>query len=342
MEYSGLHLLHFVKYITLNTIKLKGEPMDETNALTIPVVDITPLRDGSDPVSVAKALHEANTRLGFIYIKGHGIDPELIKTARGEALNFFRAEEEIKEKVRISGNHRGWLGMGGAKMKDDAKADNKESFIWGYQNDEGVYPEDHELRGANKWPTEMPQIEELCLQYFEKAHDVAEHLMRGFALGLGLDEKFFLKNNDKPMSRNSFVYYPPQDASAAEDQFGVGAHTDFGVLTVLCQDAVGGLEVQDIDGNWVAAPPIEGTLIVNVGDLLARWTDNEYHSTSHRVKNTSGKERLSIVLAYDPNPETKIDACEIFGADYKAKEEATTCGDYLTWRFAKAFAHKSK
>ncbi len=317
--------------------------MDQSiDSSAIPVVDITALRNGSDPASVAKALHAANTGLGFIYIKGHGIPNELIEAARSKALAFFRSAPEEKEQVRITGNHRGWLGMGGAKMEDDAKADLKESFIWGYQSADGVYPQDHELRGANKWPGHMPEIETLCLEYFDKAHEVAEHLMRGFALGLELDADFFLRNNDKPMSRNSFVYYPHQPESADDDQFGVGAHTDFGVLTVLCQDSVGGLEVQDLDGNWISAPPIEDTLIVNVGDLLARWTDDAYHSTPHRVKNTSGKERLSIVLAYDPNPETAIDAREIFGDQYEPKEPATTCGDYLTWRFAKAFAHKSK
>ncbi|MEM7301432.1 MAG: 2-oxoglutarate and iron-dependent oxygenase domain-containing protein [Pseudomonadota bacterium] len=316
----------------------------ETNfdMATIPVVDVAPLRDGSDPMSVAKALHEANIDLGFIYIKGHGIPDELIDTAREAALAFFRADNEQKGKVRITGNHRGWISVGGAKMDDDAKPDLKESFVWGYQSKDGRYPQDHELRGANKWPQDMPQIEKLCLEYFGKVHEVAEHLMRGFALGLGLDEQFFLRSNDKPMSRNSFVYYPPQPADAAADQFGVGAHTDFGMLTVLCQDSVGGLEVQTVSGDWISAPPIDGTLIVNVGDLLARWTDDTYNSTPHRVKNTSGQERLSIVCAYDPNPETAIDAREIFGADYQPKDPAITCGDYLTWRFAKAFAHKAK
>lgn len=317
----------------------KPETMSEDTA--IPVVDIAPLRDNSDPQAVAQALHRANTGLGFVYVKGHGIPDTLIAAARARALDFFRAEPSNKEAVRITGNHRGWLGIGGAKMEDDAKADLKESFVWGYQPDDGVYPTDHALRGANKWPEAFPDLEALCLEYFAKAHEVAEHLMRGFALGLGLDERFFLRSNDKPMSRNSFVYYPHQGAEAAADQFGVGPHTDFGVLTVLCQDNVGGLEVRDIAGNWIAAPPIDGTLIVNVGDLLARWTDNAYHSTPHRVKNTSGRERLSIVLAYDPNPETPIDARDVFGPGHEAATPPTTCGDYLTWRFAKAFAHKS-
>ena len=105
---------------------------------------------------------------------------------------------------------------------------------------------------------------------------------------------------------------------------------------------VGGLQVQDANGDWIQAPPIEGTLIVNVADLLSRWTDGAYKSTPHRVVNSSGQKRLSIVLAFDPNPETVIDAKEVFGQTYKPKETATTCGEYLTWRFEKAFAYRKK
>ena len=120
----------------------------------------------------------------------------------------------------------------------------------------------------------------------------------------------------------------------------MGPHTDFGVLTVLCQDAVGGLQVQDVNGDWIQAPPIEGTLIVNVADLLSRWTDGAYKSTPHRVVNSSGKQRLSMVLAFDPDPETMIDACAVFGSDHQPKEAAITCGDYLIWRFEKAFSYR--
>ncbi|MBT7583744.1 MAG: isopenicillin N synthase family oxygenase, partial [Kordiimonadaceae bacterium] len=139
--------------------------------------------------------------------------------------------------------------------------------------------------------------------------------------------------------RGSFVYYPAQDADMGEDQFGVGPHTDFGLLTVLCQDNVGGLQVETAKGEWIKAPPIEGTLIVNVADLLHRWTDGAYKSTTHRVVNSSGRERLSLVMAFDPNPETMIDANDIFG---KSSEPPISCGDYLNWRFNKAFSYRKE
>lgn len=307
----------------------------------IPVVDIQPLRDGSDPKGVAKLLHEASQKLGFIYIKGHGIPEEVIDSARAGAYEFFGQTESVKADVKVTAKHRGWLGQGGAKMKDGAKADLKESFIWGHEDDDRALM-DHDLRGENIWPAELPHMSQEAMSYFQHAHKVAHHLMRGFALGLDLDEDFFLKTASRPLSRASYVYYPAQPADLGSSQFGVGPHTDFGVLTVLCQDSVGGLQVEDASGDWIQAPPIEGTLIVNVADLLSRWTDGAYKSTPHRVVNSSGKKRLSIVLAFDPNPETVIDAKDVFGNQHVSQETATTCGEYLTWRFEKAFAYRKK
>ena len=103
---------------------------------------------------------------------------------------------------------------------------------------------------------------------------------------------------------------------------------------------MGGLQIQDINGDWFHAPPIPDTLIINVADLLSRWTAGEYKSTPHRVVNESGQERMSIVLAFDPNPETLIDAKEVFGPQFKSPDAPISCGDYLIWRFNKAFAYR--
>ena len=306
----------------------------------IPVIDIGPLRDGSGAEEVAHALHRASREVGFIYVANHGIAAEDLAAARQTALDFFRRDEAEKAEVKVTTKHRGWLATGGAKMQDDAKPDLKESYIWGYQDDAGQTPDDHPLRGANRWPSTMPELETAAMGWFNGAHTVAEHLMRGFALGLDKPADFFLKTTEKPMSRASFVYYPPQPADMGAEQFGVGPHTDFGVLTVLAQDDVGGLQVQDLNGDWVAAPPMPGTLVVNVGDLLARWTNDEYRSTPHRVVNSSGRERLSLVLAYDPEPDTMIDPRGLYGADVKTDYDPITCGDYLEWRFKKAFAYR--
>ena len=313
-----------------------------TSDQAIPVIDITPLRDGSKPTAVAQALLAASRDLGFIYINGHGIPDEVITTARGCALDFFHSAEQHKRRCTISDKHRGWLSQGGAKMQDEMAADLKESYIWGYQDDAGETPCDHDLRGPNQWPDFVPGMESAALDYFDHADRVARYLLRGFALGLNLDTDFFLRNSEFPLTRASFVYYPGQAASSEEPAFGVGPHTDFGLLTVLCQDHVGGLQVENANGEWIEAPPIPGTLVVNVGDLLERWTDGAFRSTPHRVINSSAEERLSLVLAFDPNPETMIDAGDIYGDGHRAKQGAISCGDYLVWRFAKAFSYRTK
>ena len=318
-----------------------ADTVKELDQGLIPVIDLSPLRSGENPSAVATALHAASQGLGFIYIKGHGIPASTIDAARAAAYQFFRAPDSEKATISVSAQHRGWLRPGGAKMQDDAAVDLKESFIWGYEDADGRTESDHPLRGPNQWPDTVPQLQAAAMAYFQQAHEVACQLMRGFALGLNQAEDFFLRSCERPISRGSFVYYPPQNTDSSTRQFGVGPHTDFGVLTVLCQDNVGGLQVQDVDGNWVKAPPIEDTLIVNVGDLLSRWTDGAYKSTPHRVINTSGRERLSLVLAFDPDPETIIDARDVHGAAYQPAEEAITCGDYLLWRFARAFSYRS-
>ena len=130
---------------------------------------ISSLRDGTNPKAVARELHAASQGLGFIYIKGHGIPEAVIKSARANALAFFAQSEATKSTVKVSQKHRGWLGQGGAKMKDGAKADLKESFIWGHEDAAGKTLEDHPLRGANQWPDQPPAMQEQAMAYFNHA-----------------------------------------------------------------------------------------------------------------------------------------------------------------------------
>ncbi len=315
-------------------------PAQNTNKDSIPIVDLSALRSGEDPDTVAAALHAASQNLGFIYVSSHGIPDAVITRARETAFEFFRQPDNVKADVKISPHHRGWLKPGAAKMGDDAKADLKESFIWASEQIAASGLNDHPLRGPNQWPVSLPTLKDAALDYFDAVHSVALYLMQGFARGLQLPEEYFLRQCSQPLSRASFVYYPPQPENLGADQFGVAPHTDFGVLTVLSQDNTGGLQIQDRNGRWIHAPPIDGTLVVNVGDLLCRWTGGAYKSTPHRVVNASGQERLSLVLAFDPNPETLIDANALPGLS--SQEDPITCGDYLQWRFAKAFAYRDK
>lgn len=313
----------------------------------VPVIDIGRLRDGTDATGVGAELARAASEVGFLYVANHGIDAALIERARRTGLAFFRLPEAAKLEAGTNEHHHGYLKPGSTKMYDDARVDLKESFNWGMELDVTL-DKQNPLLGPNVWPAALPSLRPAVYPYFESASVCAEHLLRGFALGAGLEPEHCIRHRDRPVSRGSLQYYPPQPTDAgsstesgtSEPQFGVAPHTDFGLLTVLCQDDIGGLELQLVDGEWVAVPPIPGTLVVNVGDLLERWSNGRYRSTPHRVINSSGRERLSLVLAYDPNFETVIDQSAFCTDGESPRDEPITCGDYLMWRFAKAFSYR--
>ena len=317
--------------------------VDTISSDDIPVIDIGPLIDASDPMRAARELAWAASEVGFIYVRNHGVDAAVIERARETALAFFRQPLERKLEVASNIHHHGYLRPGATKMYDDANVDLKESYNFGVELDAGALARhtDNVLLGPNRWPAFMPELRDAVYPYFEAASACAEALLRGFAIAGGHAADVFTRTSDLPVSRGSLQYYPPRPDDLPGDRFSLAPHTDFGVLTVLAQDAVGGLQIQGKDGRWIATPPIPGTLVVNVGDLLGRWSNDNYRSTPHRVINSSGRERLSLVLAYDPNYETVVDPRLFCAEGEKPKYEPITCGEYLTWRFEKAFAYRA-
>ena len=306
----------------------------------VPVIDITALRDGSDAAGVGRKLAWAASEIGFIYASGHGVPQAVIDHARAAGLAFFRAPVERKRAVSTNAHHHGWLAPGETVMSDGARVDLKESFNFGLEIDGAAPATSNPLLGPNEWPAGMPELKAALLPWYAAASACAVDILRGFAIAAELPEHTFTARSQRPVSRGSLQYYPPQPEEMGEEQFGVAAHTDFGMLTVLAQDAVGGLQLQDLAGEWLAVPPIAGTLVINVGDLLARWSNERYRSTPHRVINASGRERLSLVLAYDPDFDTAVEPA-MFTRDGEApRHPATTVGEYLMWRFRKAFAYR--
>ncbi|NKC11218.1 MAG: 2OG-Fe(II) oxygenase [Gammaproteobacteria bacterium] len=313
----------------------------------IPVIDISPLlvADGESAarLKAARQLAWAATEVGFIYVRNHGINADLLARARAVGLDFFRQPLARKLEVASNIHHHGYLRPGATKMYDDAAVDLKESFNFGVELPAAELAAATTcLLGPNRWPRFMPALRTAIYPYYEAASRCARALLEGFALAGGHPADVFTRLSDRPVSRGSLQYYPPRPGDLPPDRYSLAPHTDFGVLTVLAQDALGGLEIQGLDGEWIAAPPIPGTLVVNVGDLLGRWSNDTYRSTPHRVINTSGQERLSLVLAYDPNAETVVDAGLFCAPGETPRYEPITCGDYLQWRFAKAFDYRSK
>ncbi len=311
---------------------------------SIPVIDIAPLFDGSrDSLKlVGTQMRDAVERIGFFYVKNHGIDEGLIAKVQAISREFFAQPLEKKLQVEPEGMHRGYLKVGQAKMYERAKVDLKESFIWGLDvpADDPDYVSGNRMIGPNRWPEFMPEMRAVLNEYLDASHECAKLLLRALAVGVNAPEDTFVRHFKKPISRGSLVYYPPQPPDAGDQQFGVAPHTDYGVITLLHQDMVGGLQVVNKNGDWVTAHPIPGTLVINSGDLLGRWSNDHFRSTAHRVVNSSGRERLSIAVFVDPDFDTPIVPVTAIGE--KSKYPEVTCGEYIVGRFDAAFAYRQK
>ncbi len=176
-------------------------------------------------------------------------------------------------------------------MYQAKRPDYKEFFSIGLElpEDDPDVLADRRYADPNNWPEFMPELRPALYGYYEAVGACGADLLRAVAVSLGVDEHFFAPRYTKRMQRTQMVYYPPQPPQSDEDQFGVAPHTDYGCITLLWQDQVGGLQVREIaNDTWIDAPPVEGSFVVNVGDLLARWTDDRFRSTLHRVINASG------------------------------------------------------
>ncbi|MDB5964616.1 MAG: Isopenicillin synthase [Polaromonas sp.] len=310
----------------------------------IPVIDMAPLQDGSAAglSAVGAQMREAVERIGFFYVSNHGVDLALIEQVDALAHRFFAEPLARKLQVEPRDRHRGYLKVGEAKMYSRARPDLKESFIWGVDvpEDDADYLAGNTMIGPNRWPAFMPELRPALNAYMEASHACARRMLRALAVSLNADQDTFVRHFNKPISRGALVYYPPQPPDAGDQQFGVAPHTDYGVITLLHQDDVGGLQVFSNQREWVTAHPVPGTLVINSGDLLGRWSNDRFRSNSHRVVNSSGRERLSIAMFVDPDFDTPI--VPVTAPGEAAKYPEVSCGDYIAGRFDAAFAYRQK
>lgn len=307
---------------------------------TIPVIDISRL-GGSDAVAsqhVAEQLCAAAAKPGFFYISNHGVSRVQIDAAFATAKEFFAASDELKQSVAVSPHHRGWLEVGRAKMYGSTESDQKESFVWGLDiaDDDPDYLAGNRLLAPNQWPEFLPGMRETLVRYFAATQACGEKVLRGFANGLGIDAEYFSGQFTRPVSRASLIYYPPAQRTAGS--FGAAPHTDYGTLTLLAQNDIGGLEVKAKSGKWIKAEPIADTFVVNVGDLLARWSNGRFESTQHRVINPAGGARYSVAMFVDPDWDSLVIPVARNGES--AAHAPVRCAEYIYQRYDEAFAYR--
>lgn len=278
---------------------------------SLPVIDLRPLRDGSDPHAVAAALDAACTDLGFFVVTGHGLDPELRAATMEQSRRFFALPFEEKMEISIAKSpcHSGYVPPKGEILDEVLGADAKEALD--ITVDRGPdHPEvvaGTPLHGPAQWPAAlMPEFKSVADEYANSCLDINAHLMRGLALALGLDAEAFAPMFTDPIASLRMLHYPP--VPAGDTAPGAGAHTDYGSLTLLAQDDIGGLQVAARDGGWIDVVSPPDAFIVNLGDMIARWTNHRYVSTRHRVLNPVGAHRYSVPYFVTPDFHAVIEA----------------------------------
>lgn len=265
----------------------------------LPIIDLSGAEEAN-----ARAIKKACEEDGFFYLAGHGIPPRLIERMNALAVQFFELPAEAKAQIAMSKGGRAWRGffpLGGELTS--GRPDFKEGIYFG----EELGPEDPRVRqklplhGGNLWPAQIPELRETVLEYLARAAEVGHRLMRLLSRSLFLPPEWFAEHYTKdPILLFRIFNYP-----AGQEGWGVGEHTDYGLLTLLLQDGTAGLEVKTRAG-WISAPPIDGTLVCNIGDMLDRLTGGRYRSTPHRVKNASDRGRRAFAFFFDPGWDARL------------------------------------
>jgi len=323
---------------------------------SLPTIDVGSLTDARSTAAaraaVARELDAAARRHGFFYAVNHGIDAALIDRLVSHARVFFAQSEASKLQIPMSAGGRAWRGyfaLGGELTSN--RPDWKEGLYLGSEL-AAEHPRVRAgtiLHGANLWPP-IDGLRDTVLAYLDALTGLGHALMRGFALALGLPERWFAEQGGTadPLILLRLFNYPSRPVPAGSPvQWGVGEHTDYGLLTMLWQDDVGGLQVRTDEG-WIDAPPRPGSFVCNIGDMLDRMTGGRYRSLPHRVAiNSSGRDRLSIPLFFDPDFAWRIAPVpgSVAGSDDSGRRWdganlqafEGTYGDYVSAKVGKVF-----
>jgi isopenicillin N synthase-like dioxygenase len=315
----------------------------------IPIVDLAGLADDASAeargVTVA-ALKEALETSGFAYLAQHGVSEDLVERMRQMNMAFHALPMEEKMALRINEFHRGYMPMSSSTIVTSSvatvtKPNRSESLMVMHEVPEDAAHAGEPLQGPNQFPASMPEVEQTARAYMREMTKLGARLATGLAEALGLPRDWFAPHFTDPTLFLRLLHYPEQPDEA--ELFGSAPHTDYGFVTLLKQDDVGGLEVRNKRGDWIPAPPIPGTFVMNVGDILAKWSNGRFVSTPHRVRNLSRRDRYSQPFFYDPSMSALV-ACpaDMLEAGETAQMEPVLYGDYLLERLNKNYDYRKK
>lgn len=310
-------------------------------AKSIPVIDLADSFSSNIEAkkAVAWEVHKACRDTGFFYISNHGVSDALLESQLECARKFFALDAQDKAKLDVakSASMRGYEPMSSQTLDDGSKPDLKEGFMAGIDGEQ-AYTTGGEFNSLNQWPEAYPAMQVQTEAYIKAIENLGKHLLGVLALSLELPEDYFKDGLDHPMITTRMLHYPPQTEVGTGNQIGAGAHTDWGMLTMLLQDDVGGLEVRNAEGEWVRAPHIPGTFVINLGDMVPVLTKGLYNSNMHRVLNTApNRHRYSVPTFFDPSYHYKIKPLEHFEGDASYPQGERTVGEHIADMYAKTY-----
>ncbi len=292
----------------------------------VPVIDFAPFREGDAPARqrTADEIDSACRSIGFLVIGGHGIPQDLVERAFEVSRDFFAQSEAVKTRAAPPDKTipRGYQAFASKRLAAtlgiETPPDLREQFFMGPPEDHGelvtAFPDAARFYAPNIWPDTPDDFRETMTDLYRAFERLGGQLMTAFALGLGLPEDYFASRIDRHFSTGTTNLYPALSTAPEEGQLRTGMHTDFGSLTLLLRsETAGGLQVQGDDGDWHDVPDVPGTLVVNIGDMMARWTNDEWRSTLHRVANpptVDGTQPARQSMAYflHPNYDSMVEA----------------------------------
>jgi isopenicillin N synthase-like dioxygenase len=307
----------------------------------LPLIDFAGVSDAL----LARQIDAAFTGIGFCYFRGTGIDPALVAGVFAASRRFHALPRAAKDAIAMNRFHRGYMAPKASLIETSSVArvtrpNDSESFMLMHEVPTGDPRHGRPLDGPNQWP-DLPGFTAAVTAYEAAMHGFCLRLLPALALALGLSPDWFAPYFAQPTTFLRLLHYPPQAADAPDDAFGSAPHTDYGFITLLAQDDRGGLQVRRRDATWLDAPPIADTWVVNVADMLSRWTNGRWQSTPHRVRNVSGTDRYSCPYFFDMSMDSSITVrptCQ--GPANPPKYQPVRYGDYLLERLDRNYAYR--
>ena len=296
--------------------------------MQIPKIDISEIQEKEFSRTLLQDFFSAYNKYGFGYIINHGIEKTLIEQLFQVSKQFHSQPLSEKMRVALDHNHRGYIAINtstdvNSKLADVKKPNQSESFMM-MREDKSELPDVY-LSGPNQWP-KLENFKEVLEKYTFNMTKLGRNLMRLALLSSGVKDLSVMQSLDTPTIWLRLLHYPPISKNSPSDLYGSAPHTDFGCLTILAQDEIGGLQVQTREGKWIDVPKLEGSFVVNVGDMLSRYTNGLLRSTPHRVINKSEKERFSCPFFFDPHTNAVVQPLKGTG---KPKFSPINFGEFL-------------